>query len=229
VFLNFLGIPTVGLQFNGPYGVYHSMYDDFYWTNHFGDPEYRYHTLMTQLWGTLALRLGNAEVIPYDFAFYGRNIREFVDELDHKNRVSAHVDLRNLRARITAFENAGSDFNAAAVSALGRAAGSGASASDGIDRAAAIRVNAALMQVERNWCNPAGIPGRPWFKHTLYAARFTYAHLELPGLTEAAEAGDWRRVTQQAKILDEELAKNTSVLIKAREDLGGAKPQKGKP
>ena len=47
-----------------------------------------------------------------------------------------------------------------------------------------------MMQVERNWLNPDGIPGRPWFKHILYGARFTYAHLELPGLAEAArEAG----------------------------------------
>ena len=44
-----------------------------------------------------------------------------------------------------------------------------------------------MMQVERNWLNPDGIPGRPWFKHMLYGARFTYAHLELPGLTEAVE------------------------------------------
>ena len=36
-----------------------------------------------------------------------------------------------------------------------------------------------MMQVERNWLNPDGIPGRPWFKHILYGARFTYAHLEL--------------------------------------------------
>ena len=44
-----------------------------------------------------------------------------------------------------------------------------------------------MMQVERNWLNPDGIPERPWFKHILYGARFTYAHLELPGLTEAVE------------------------------------------
>ncbi|MGH9704759.1 MAG: M28 family metallopeptidase, partial [Candidatus Acidiferrales bacterium] len=65
VFLNFLGIPTMGLTFTGPYGVYHSMYDDFYWMNHFADPGYKYHALISTLWGTLALRLGNADVIPY--------------------------------------------------------------------------------------------------------------------------------------------------------------------
>jgi N-acetylated-alpha-linked acidic dipeptidase len=73
-----------------------------------------------------------------------------------------------------------------------------------------------LMQVERNWCNPQGIPGRPWFKHSLYGARYTYAHLELPGLTEAAEAGDWKVAAEQAKILEDELEKNTELLQEAR-------------
>jgi N-acetylated-alpha-linked acidic dipeptidase len=77
-------------------------------------------------------------------------------------------------------------------------------------------VNQQLMQVERNWCNPAGIPGRPWFKHSLYAARYTYAHLELPGLTEAAEAGDWKVAAEQAKILQNELVKNTELLKQTR-------------
>ena len=85
MFLNFLGIPTLGLTFTGPYGVYHSMYDDFFWMNHFGDPGYRYHALMAQLWGVLALRLANAEILPYDFDFYGENIRQFVADLDLAN------------------------------------------------------------------------------------------------------------------------------------------------
>jgi len=81
------------------------------------------------------------------------------------------------------------------------------------------RVNEELMQVERNWCNPQGIPGRPWFKHSLYAARYTYAHLELPGLTEAAEAGNWKRAEEQAKILEDELAKNTALLQHVTQEL----------
>ncbi len=214
VFLNFLGIPTVGLQFDGPYGVYHSLYDDFYWMNHFGDPGYKYHALLTQLWGGLALRLANSGILPYDFEFYGRNIRRFVDELDEKSHVSAggHVDIEALHRRIAEFQDAGRDFNVAAAAAL----------HGSLDEATASRVNSALIQVERNWCNPAGIPGRPWFKHTLYAARFTYAHLELPGLTEAAEAGDWKRAAEQEAILENELKKNTALLQQARADLQAA-------
>ena len=207
VFLNFLGIPTVGLTFTGPYGVYHSMYDDFFWMNQFGDPGYRYHTLMAQLWGVLALRLANAEILPYDFDSYGENIRQFAVDLNLANHLSGHIDLAALQQHISEFQVAGRELNSAVAQAI---------ASGRLDAAAAARVNEQLMQVERNWCNPQGIPGRPWFKHSLYAARYTYAHLELPGLTEAAEAGDWKVATEQAKILEDELVKNTALLQQAR-------------
>ncbi len=68
------------------------------------------------------------------------------------------------------------------------------------------------MQVERNWLNPDGIPGRPWFKHILYGARYTYAHLELPGLTEAVEKQDWATAKQQAEILRQALITNTKLV-----------------
>ncbi len=88
-----------------------------------------------------------------------------------------------------------------------------------MDSDAARRINEELMQVERNWCNPAGIPGRPWWKHSLYGARYTYAHLELPGLTEAAEEGDWTRAAAQANFLKDALAKNTELLQHVRHEL----------
>jgi N-acetylated-alpha-linked acidic dipeptidase len=207
VFLNFLGIPTVGLTFTGPYGVYHSMYDDFFWMNHFGDPGYRYHTLMAQLWGVLALRLANAEILPYDFDSYGENIRQFVVDLNLASHVSGHIDLAPLQQHITDFQAAGRELNLAVAQAI---------SSGRLDAAAARSVNQQLMQVERNWCIPQGIPGRPWFKHSLYAARYTYAHLELPGLTEAAEAGDWKLAAEQTKILQDALQKNTELLQQAR-------------
>ncbi|HVI10528.1 MAG TPA: M28 family metallopeptidase, partial [Candidatus Binatia bacterium] len=81
VFLNFIGMPVLGLGFEGPHGVYHSAYDDFFWMNRFGDPGYRYHTLMSQLWGLLALRLANADLLPFDFASYAQDIRQFVNEM----------------------------------------------------------------------------------------------------------------------------------------------------
>jgi N-acetylated-alpha-linked acidic dipeptidase len=82
-------------------------------------------------------------------------------------------------------------------------------------------VNRDEMQVERNWLNPDGIPGRPWFKHILYGARFTYAHLELPGLTEAVEKQDWVTAKQQAEILRQALTENTKLVEQVSSSLDG--------
>jgi N-acetylated-alpha-linked acidic dipeptidase len=203
VFLNFLGIPTMNLSFVGPYGVYHSLYDDYFWMNHFGDPGYRYHALMTQLWGLLAMRLGNADFLPFDFESYGENVRQFVVDLNLADRITGHIDLPALQRQIADFQSAGRELKQSIAQAIG---------SGRLDASTIKLINQQMMQVERNWCNPNGIPGRPWFKHSLYGTRYTYAHLELPGLTEAAEAGDWQRAAEQEKILEAELATNTALL-----------------
>jgi N-acetylated-alpha-linked acidic dipeptidase len=218
VFLNFVGMPVLGLGFEGPYGVYHSAYDDFFWMNHFGDPGYRYHTLMSQLWGVLALRLANSDLLPFDFASYASNIRQFVNELSKSKNLRGQqpsvvqpgeagqpppLDLKPVLDDIDDFEAAGKRLDDSASRAL---------ASGAIDPKLAAIINHGTMQVERNWLNPDGIPGRPWFKHILYGARFTYAHLELPGLTEAVEKQDWPTAQQQAEILHQALAGNTKLL-----------------
>jgi N-acetylated-alpha-linked acidic dipeptidase len=239
VFLNFIGMPVIGLGFEGDYGVYHSAYDDFFWMNHFGDPGYKYHTLMSQLWGITALRLANADLLPFDFATYAANIRQFVNDLTKNNHLESPVilsevagsrseaaaqskdpasagttsgsernsgpalNLKDVMQAVTDFESAGNKLNESLKNNL---------RSGTIDPGLALTLNHGMMQLERNWLNPDGIPGRPWFKHILYGARFTYAHLELPGLTEAVEAQDWPRANAQAAILQSALVKNTKLL-----------------
>lgn len=218
VFLNFVGMPVLGLGFEGPYGVYHSAYDDFFWMNHFGDPGYRYHTLMSQLWGVLALRLANADLLPFDFASYADNIRQFVNELT-KNKDMSHLDLKPVLDAIDDFEASGKRLDGSATRTL---------SSGTIDSKLASTINHGTMQVERNWLNPDGIPGRPWFKHILYGARFTYAHLELPGLTEAVEKQDWDTAKQQAEILHQALVNNTKLVNELNSSLNGEKAEAGK-
>ncbi len=218
VFLNFVGMPVLGLEFDGPYGVYHSAYDDFFWMNHFGDPGYRYHTLMSQLWGVLALRLANADLLPFDFASYASNVRQFVNELT-KGKEMTELDIKPVLDAIDDFEAAGKRLDESASSAL---------ASGAIDSTLAGTINHGAMQVERNWLNPDGIPGRPWFKHILYGARFTYAHLELPGLTEAVEKQDWPTAKQQAEILRQALINNTNLVNQLNSSLTAHTADAGK-
>jgi N-acetylated-alpha-linked acidic dipeptidase len=210
VFINNLARPVVEMGFDGPYGVYHSAYDSHLWVSRFGDPGFRYHALMAQLWGTMALRLANAEILPFDFDAYAGALREFIRRLDDIPGLAGQVDAGALVSRTRELRGAARRLNQRVAGAL---------SSGSLDPAVAARVNRKLLDFESNWANPAGIPGRPWFKHMLYAPRYTYAAMTLPGITEAAEAGDWDTARQQASLVAEAIAKNTALLESAAGEL----------
>jgi N-acetylated-alpha-linked acidic dipeptidase len=187
VFLNFVGVPIVDMAFDGPYGVYHSMYDNHQWVSRIGDPGFRYHTTMTRLWAVMATRLANADVLPLDYQPYAARVREFLND----------VERRWPGARFELARAAHERFAAAAAANASRAAAALAAG----DRAALERVNRALMRAERGLLDMQGIPGRPWYRHQIYAPKYTYAPEVLPGLAEAVDAKDAARVNEQEKRL----------------------------
>jgi N-acetylated-alpha-linked acidic dipeptidase len=207
VFLNHLGRPVINLGFEGDYGVYHSAYDDHYWMTHFGDPQFAYHLTLTRLWGVVALRLANSDILPFDFAANGAALQTFLAELESRSQPNpARASLMPLANRIADFERAGKTLRELTLGDLNASSPNRRRIQD---------LNAQLLQVESNWLDPGGIPGRPWFRHLLYAARYTYAHLEFPGLTEAIEAGKWQEAERQANVLEEAVDKNTRLLQSA--------------
>jgi N-acetylated-alpha-linked acidic dipeptidase len=207
VFLNHLGRPVINLTFSGDYGVYHSMYDDHYWMSHIGDPSFEYHVALTRIWGLVALRLANADVLPFDFGFNGSALQQFLRELEQNNNLKSHLNLKKLRARIAEFQRAGNGIRDTTAHDLVL----GSASAEKMQR-----LNDQLLQVESNWLDPAGIPGRPWFQHLLYSSRYTYAHLEFPGLTEAVEKQDWKLAARQAALLEKAVQKNTKLLRSAQ-------------
>ena len=208
VFLNHLGRPVINLGFTGDYGVYHSMYDDHYWMAHIGDPTFEYHVALTRIWGVVALRLANADLLPFDFGFNAAALEQFLRELEQKNKIEpANLKLKRLHARIAEFEKTGNVLREAVVCDLDSSSASLEKIQD---------MNDQLLQVESNWLDPAGIPGRPWFQHLLYSSRYTYAHLEFPGLTEAVEKRDWKLAGEQAALLEKAVEKNTKLLKSAK-------------
>jgi N-acetylated-alpha-linked acidic dipeptidase len=208
VFLNHLGRPVINLGFDGDYGVYHSMYDDHYWMSHIGDPAFEYHVALTRIWGLVALRLANADILPFDFGFNASSLEQFLRELEQKNKNGQRrLPVKRLHVRIAKFEKAGHLLRDAVAHDLL----SGSASPEKIQC-----LNEQLLQVESNWLDPAGIPGRPWFQHLLYSSRYTYAHLEFPGLTEAVEKHDWKLAAQQAALLEKAVQKNTELLRSAQ-------------
>jgi len=195
VFLNFLGLPVVDMSFGGPYGVYHSQYDNAYWMTHFGDPGFRYMTTMADLWGRMALRLANAEVLPFDFSRYAVLVGKFLDELGRVPDVGDHLDLSAARAAQEKWKVAAGDLDIAMRQSIETG-----------NKAGRNRLNRALRAVEQAWLLPEGIPGRPWFRHALYAPKYTYAAMELPGVREAVDQGDWATAARELGRLTERIS-----------------------
>jgi len=193
VFLNFLGVPIVEMSFDGPYGVYHSMYDDYQWMTRFGDPGFRYMTTMSDVWGRMALRLANAEVYPFDFALYASRVNGFLDNLTNVPGAQ-RVRLDPATAAVRRWRSAGLSFDSVMRVTLNRP--------DGASRRRALQqMNEAARAVEQQLLLPGGIPDRPWFRHVLYAPRPTYAAMTLPGILEAVEAKDAARAAAQVNAL----------------------------
>ena len=135
-------------------------------------------------------------------------LEHFLTELELRNKVDPHkLKLRKLHERFGDFQKAGDALREAVRKGLA----SGVNSAEKEER-----LNQQLLQVESNWLYPDGIPGRPWFQHLLYASRYTYAHLEFPGLTEAVEKGDWKLAAQQAELIERAVMKNIELLRRAK-------------
>lgn len=213
VFLNFLGIPVASLSFDGPYGVYHSQYDNYYWMSHFGDPGFRYMTAMAEVWGRLALRLANAEVYPFDYAGYATTVGDFLDSLNELPGTEENLELAAARKAAEAWKKEAEHLNLLVSQMLAD--------NRDLPTERLTELNQLLLRVEREFLDSKGIPGRPWFKHILYAPRYTYAAMSLPGATEAVEQQDWRLASAQLDLLIDRLERVTELMRQAQAQVQG--------
>ena len=185
VFLNFLGIPVLDFGFTGPYGVYHSLYDDHRWVSKFGDPGFALQTAVARMWGIMALRLANADIVPLDATAYASALRRFVDETRAHAPAGDRPALEPLSAAVDRFA-AGATALASRTERLLR--------SPKPDPTQLSTINHALIALEAAFLDPSGLPSRPWYRHLIYAPQPTYAPEVLPGVTEAIADGDRTRL-----------------------------------
>jgi N-acetylated-alpha-linked acidic dipeptidase len=186
-FYHHLGIPAGGIGFDGPDGIYHSMYDSYDWMSRFGDPGYKAHRAGAQLVAVIMSRLANNVIVPLDYATFGTEMTSLVSQLDSgiaKKQWKGTVSTQTLKDALDRFTAVARAFNAARDTALARAAG--------VDSARARRVNAALMQVERRLTRPEGLTSRPWFRSLQFAADLDngYATMAFPSVNEAIRYAD---------------------------------------
>ena len=99
-FLQHLGVPSADIGSHGPYGVYHSAFDDFAWFTKFGDPTFVYEQEMARVYGLEAIRIASVDVLPLNYQDYGKEIEEYLKAAEPKaKKVSAKRRHRSLRPR----------------------------------------------------------------------------------------------------------------------------------
>ena len=229
VFLDHLGVASLDLSYGDEDGggIYHSIYDDFYWYTHFSDTDFTYGRALSQTAGTAVMRLADADLLPYDFTGLADTIHRYLDELQkllqtekdeavERNQelqegvFSATADPRKISTPPPA-EEVPPHLNFAplqnASDALTHSAERYQKALEKVSADGELAVspnvlqalNEQLMQSERKLASPEGLPGRPWFEHLIYApgAYTGYGVKTIPGVREAIEQKKWKEADEQ--------------------------------
>jgi N-acetylated-alpha-linked acidic dipeptidase len=222
-FLDFAGIPAIDLAFSGDYGVYHSVYDDFYWMKHFGDPTFAYHVALARVLGILALRLDEAGIIPFDYSIYSSEISRTAGEL--ADRVSQNPDES---AALQPVLDAASQLSQAASR---EAMAVGSLADDPANPALDNRLSLDLAGVEQTFLDPEGLIGRPWYKHTIFApgSYAGYAAEVLPGITEAITNNDLGTLRAESDAVTEALLRASARLDQIARIIQNSQPPPPEP
>ena len=227
-FQNFLGIAVIDASFGGEDegGIYHSIYDDFYWYTHFSDTDFVYGRSLSQFNGSMIMRLADADLLPFDFSDFADTVQTYVKGLQtFSTKMRDDIRERNLEIEEGVFTASADpkkayfppkkedlppylDFSPLqnSADALSRSAGeyqkaltaADANGGSALTSASIAEVNGLLIQSERKLTTPEGLPGRFWYKHQIYAPGvYTgYESKAIPAVREAIEQKKWKQAEQ---------------------------------
>jgi N-acetylated-alpha-linked acidic dipeptidase len=203
-FLQHAGVPATDISSGGPYGVYHSTFDDFAWFTQNADPHFVYLQEMARVLGLEAVRMADADVLPFDYAAYAREISAY---LEAARRKAVDSGLGSL------------DFGPAQAAASRMAAAAQrVYALETVPSGNLAKLNLALRQTETALLSDAGLPNRPWYRHTVYApGEYTgYSAVVIPGVNESIDARNAPLAAQQLLVLTQALDRAATALDSAR-------------
>ena len=233
-FLQHLGIASLNIGYGGENqgGSYHSIYDSFDHYTRFGDPDFDYGIALAQTTGRTVLRLANAELLPFEFENLTDNVAVYVTEITEMTdnmREETERENRLIReGRYAAFADPTDTFvvpqpkdpvpylNFApllnstgrleeAAANYGRALAAFEQSNSSVSSELRQMLDRRLFQTERYMTRDEGLPGRPWYKHQVYAPGFYtgYGVKTIPGVREAIEQRTWDEAEQQIGIASE--------------------------
>ena len=246
-FLDHLGVASLNLSFGGEDrgGIYHSIYDDFYWYTHFSDSDFEYGRALSQTAGTAVMRMADADILPYDFSDFTDTVRRYIDEVknlatDLREQIierNREIDdglfaaINDPREKLlpppkqavppflnfAPLDNGWSALRRAAEQYDQALAKAGSNGGAALARASLRDANEKLILVERALTLKGGLPNRPWYEHQIYApGLYTgYGVKTLPAVRESIEQKQWMEA-------DAQIVRVGKVLENAGEAIGSA-------
>ncbi|HZU09291.1 MAG TPA: M28 family metallopeptidase, partial [Pseudacidobacterium sp.] len=152
-FIQHLGVPSTDIGSAGPYGVYHSVFDNYNWFIKNADPTFVFEQQQARIFGLEALHMADADVLPYDYVTYGKEITEYLNAAK-KKADDEKVSGLDFSPALSAAQR----FTAAAEAVYKKQQSIPSDLP---------QFNTQLRQVESDLLSSAGLPNRPWFKHTI--------------------------------------------------------------
>ena len=254
-FLQHDGIASLNIGFGGEDGggIYHSIYDDFYWYTHFSDTDFVYGRALAQTGGTAVMRLADAELLPFEFGDFADTVEMYVkelkalaqkthDEIRERNReieeglfkatddprhplVAPQMETVPPHLNFAPLENAAEEVTRSAAEYRKAFEQAGANGGTRLASASLAEVNQLLIQSERKLTNSEGLPNRPWFKHQLYAPGFYtgYAVKTVPAVREAIEQKQWKQADEAIVVVAAVLRDEAALISSAAGKLAAAK------
>ncbi len=229
-FINFAGVASLGIGFGGEDGggIYHSIYDDFYWYTHFSDKDFVYGRALAQAGSTSVVRMADADLLPFQFSDFADDVKVYVREVEKfADKQREEIQETNQKLAEGMYEATADPrytwvtpkkeevpphLNFApldnAVESLERSSAEYQKALDRVSAnggaalasASLKEVNEMLIQCEHKLTTPEGLPGRFWYKHELYAPGvYTgYAAKAIPAVREGLEQKNWKQAEESA-------------------------------
>ena len=203
-FLQHVGVPSTDIGSHGDYGVYHSVFDNYAWFVQNADPSFVYLQEMARILGLEALHMADTDVLPYDYVTYAKEITAYLDAAKHKTDATS-LDFGPADAAVARFSKAAESVHHRQLSPP-------------VPQSDANSLNDLLRNTETAFISPAGLPNRPWYKHTIYApGEYTgYSAVVIPGVNEALDAKNPSTAAQQLTVLTQALNQAAQTLESAK-------------
>ncbi|KAL5251844.1 hypothetical protein ACHWQZ_G014860 [Mnemiopsis leidyi] len=178
-FINMAGVSCIDLTITGPYYTYHTEYDNFEYLSKYADPGMKATKAVTEVAARILFELATEKLVPLNATTYSTYVKDKISASDlEKDLKSQEIEFDILEKSLTKFVENAAEYEARRAKLL----------DDKSRKQMDLRrFNDQMLQMERSFIFPPGLPNRPQNRHILIAPSLldSYSGSVFPGLFDA--------------------------------------------